>query len=105
MIEFLEIEISLAGTLSLTLMRSFNGFPVFLKGNWSVSSFFAGYVTLMIFAVCYGGWKLAKRTRLVPLMEIDFVTGRRELDEMEERDHERFGKPESWFQKVMSILF
>jgi amino acid transporter len=35
---------------------------------------------------------------------MDFYTGRRELDEMEERDEERY-RPETRFQKIMSILF
>ena len=41
---------------------------------------------------------------MVPLDELDFDTGLRELDEMEERDMETH-KVETWWQKVISILF
>lgn len=43
----------------------------------------------------YIGWKVVKRTKLVPLAEIDFMSGRRELDEMDEREQARFVKPTS----------
>lgn len=41
---------------------------------------------------------------MVRLEDIDFMTGRRELDEMEAIDAERF-KPDTWYGKIMSILF
>lgn len=59
---------------------------------------------LPIFAVCWIGWKLVKKTRVIPLAEIDFHSGRRELDELEALDEERF-KAETKYQKIISILF
>jgi amino acid transporter len=59
---------------------------------------------LPIFALCYFGWKFWNKTSIVPLWEIDFATGLQELDEMEERDEEKF-KPETPFGKMMSMLF
>jgi amino acid transporter len=47
---------------------------------------------------------LTKKTKWVKLAEMDFITGRRELDEMEERDAETY-KADTKFQKVMGILF
>ncbi|WVN89076.1 uncharacterized protein L203_104292 [Cryptococcus depauperatus CBS 7841] len=82
----------------------FNGFTVFLKGNWNTSTFVAAYITLPIFAVCWIGWKVVKGTKMIPLDQIDFDAGRRELDEMEELDRGRF-KAESKYEKIISILF
>lgn len=80
------------------------GFTVFLKGNWTTSGFFAAYVTLLIFAVCWVGWKFAKKTKWIPLGAIDFTTGRRQLDEMEEQDKVNY-KPESRWERFTSVLF
>ncbi|CAH0045288.1 unnamed protein product [Clonostachys solani] len=51
-----------------------NGFEVFM--NWDTSAFFTKYVSLLIFFVLLIGHKLWKRTKLVPLNEVDLVTGR-----------------------------
>ncbi|WVQ95325.1 hypothetical protein IAU59_002421 [Kwoniella sp. CBS 9459] len=100
----LQPYLSWYGFVFLTLVMLFNGFPVFLKGNWDTSSFFVAYVSLLLFAICWGGWKIAKKTKVVPLAEIDFESGRRELDELEAIDRERF-KVESKYQKFISVLF
>ncbi|WVW80547.1 hypothetical protein I302_102532 [Kwoniella bestiolae CBS 10118] len=100
----LQPWLSWYGFIFLTLVMLFNGFPVFLKGNWDTSSFFVAYVSLLLFAICWIGWKVVKKTKVVPLDEIDFHTGRRELDELEALDRERF-KAESKYQKIMSVLF
>ncbi|ODO05890.1 hypothetical protein I350_04951 [Cryptococcus amylolentus CBS 6273] len=92
------------GFLFFSVIILFNGFTVFLKGNWDTSSFVAAYITLPIFAVCWIGWKVVKKTKMVPLDQIDFHTGRRELDEEELADNEKF-REDTKFQKVMGILF
>ncbi|WVQ77052.1 hypothetical protein IAR50_006731 [Cryptococcus sp. DSM 104548] len=100
----LQPWLSWYGFFFFTVIILFNGFPVFLKGNWDASSFVAAYITLPIFAVCWIGWKVVKRTKMVPLDQIDFQTGRRELDEEELADQERF-KEDTKFSKIMGILF
>ena len=95
---------------------------MFLQGNWDVSKFISAYISkshpsirlplsahtddtaLPIFVGCYAGWKLAKKTKFVKLEEMDFVTGMRELDEMEARDEAKF-KPETRWGKIMSYMF
>lgn len=96
--------LSFYGFFFFTVIILVNGFQVFMQGNWNVSTFFAAYITLPIFAICWAGWKIVKKTKVVKLADIDFDTGRRELDEMEVADAERF-KPETKWQKIMSILF
>ncbi|ATY60722.1 amino acid permease [Cordyceps militaris] len=51
-----------------------SGFTVFI--NWNTSDFFAAYVSLLIFVVCYVVHKLVYRTKVVPLSEVDLVKGR-----------------------------
>lgn len=52
------------------------GFPVFLKGNWSTENFIASYVGVPIFVVPALGWKLWKRTKVRGVREIDVWSGR-----------------------------
>lgn len=92
------------GFAFFTLIILFNGFTVFLAGEWNTSKFFAAYITLPIFFICWLGWKIYFKTKVVPLDQIDFDSGRKELDEMEERDAELY-KPQGIFGKIMSILF
>ena len=99
-----------------------NGFTVFLKGNWDASSFVASYIGmshehhsipcklladetgLPVFAVCYVGWKVAKRTKLIPLAQIDFTSGMRELDLAQAEDEEKY-KPDTAWKKFIALLF
>ncbi|KAK4683742.1 hypothetical protein P7C73_g6486, partial [Tremellales sp. Uapishka_1] len=100
----LQPWLSWYGLVSFTIIIWLNGFNVFLKGNFNVSSFFAAYITLPIFALAWVGWKVWHKTKWIPLTEIDFVTGRRELDEMEAEDKKKFVSTK-WYQKVMDALF
>lgn len=90
--------------MAFTLIILFSGFTVFLKGNWDTSSFFATYITVLIFAIAWGGWKVIKKTKWVKLHEIDYATGRRQLDEMEKYDNERY-KEDTFWKKIGSALF
>ncbi|KAK8850620.1 hypothetical protein IAR55_004539 [Kwoniella newhampshirensis] len=100
----LQPWLSWYGLIFFTLIVLFNGFTVFLKGNWNVSDFFAAYITLPIFFFCWLGWKIVKKTKMVPLDQIDFHSGRRQLDELEALDAERF-RVETKYQKVINFLF
>ncbi|EIW70085.1 hypothetical protein TREMEDRAFT_68470 [Tremella mesenterica DSM 1558] len=96
--------LSYIGFAFFSVIIFFNGFTVFLRGNWNTSTFFAAYITIPIFVIAYVGWKVVKRTHIIPLAEIDFLSGRRELDEMQARDQVKY-KPESTWQKIIGTLF
>ncbi|EIM81765.1 general amino acid permease 1 [Stereum hirsutum FP-91666 SS1] len=49
-----------------------SGISVFF--SWNTSNFVAAYVNLPIYAVLYCGWKIYKKTKILPLAELDFVT-------------------------------
>lgn len=40
--------------------------------------FVINYVVIAVFALLYVGWKIVKKTSIVPLLEVDLVSGRRE---------------------------
>ncbi|WWC98773.1 hypothetical protein V866_005666 [Kwoniella sp. B9012] len=46
------------------------GFYSFLPGNWDVSDFFSSYFSVIFMIVFYFGYKLWKRTKIIPLMEV-----------------------------------
>ncbi|KOS22144.1 Arginine permease [Escovopsis weberi] len=70
----LQPYLSWFGLFFNVLIMLTNGFTVFIR--WNTSDFFASYVSVLIFVVLYGGHKLFYRTKLVPLAEVDLVTGR-----------------------------
>ena len=55
-------------------------------------------------AVLYVFWKLWKRTKFVRLDNMDFDTGRRELDSMADEEAARYKKPTTFVGKVRSFL-
>lgn len=77
--------------------------------------FVINYVVIAVFALLYVGWKIVKKTRIVPLLEVDLLSGRREgLGEEGERydggdaDNEVGGEEKSrvaWYVKVKRSVF
>lgn len=59
-----------------------SGLSVFWHFNGS--DFVAAYINLPIFALLYLGWKIFKKTKIVPLSQLDFITGIPSLEETEE---------------------
>ncbi|KAK2776438.1 hypothetical protein FQN53_002701 [Emmonsiellopsis sp. PD_33] len=59
-----------------TIITLIQGFPVFLKGNWSASDFLASYIGIPIFVVPIIAWKLYHRTTFRRALEIDLWSGR-----------------------------
>ncbi|KAK4167191.1 amino acid permease/ SLC12A domain-containing protein [Cladorrhinum sp. PSN259] len=81
----------------VTLLTITNGFHVFVP--WSYKDFLAAYITIPIFLVLYFGHKLLFRTPfLKPLSQIDVLTGKKEMDELEEADVPPVAS--NWIQKV-----
>jgi amino acid transporter len=71
----------------ITFLTLTNGFQIFFSSEWNVSNFLAAYITIRIFLVLYLGHKIFCRTRfLIPVSDIDVVTGKKEMDELEAMD-------------------
>ena len=61
----------------------FAGFDTFLP--FTKDTFVTSYIALPVFALCYSGYKLYYRSQLIPSDKVDLITGKREIDEEEER--------------------
>lgn len=61
-------------------------------------------ISLPVFFGCWIFWKLYKRTKWVSLEDMDFVTGRRELDEMMDLEEEREEKPRGVVARVWAAF-
>ncbi|WWC88923.1 uncharacterized protein L201_003838 [Kwoniella dendrophila CBS 6074] len=57
-----------------SIILIFNGFASFI-GGFSVSDFFASYVTLPVIALCFIGWKVVKKTKFVKSEDVDLSMG------------------------------
>ncbi|KAK1054144.1 hypothetical protein LTR33_014284 [Friedmanniomyces endolithicus] len=99
----------------VTILTLTNGFPVFFPENWNISDFLAAYITLPVFLVLYLGHKSWSSLRRVygrqesswkggfwsfagKVEDIDVLTGKREMDEMEAQDVPPV--PRDWVEKV-----
>ncbi|KAF2768913.1 hypothetical protein EJ03DRAFT_327877 [Teratosphaeria nubilosa] len=97
----------------VTLVTITNGYAVFFPSHWSVADFMAAYITIPIFLAMYFGHKIYTSTRFVVkgcswngdfkfaeaarqwtghwmwarrIADVDVMTGKREMDELEEMD-------------------
>ena len=75
------------GIFFISIIIVFNGFQVFLTGSWDTSTFVSAYIGLVIFLVFCIFWKIVTRPVFVRLADMDFTTGRRELDMSTFDDH------------------
>lgn len=57
---------------------------------------------LVPFFLCYVLHKLIRRTKIVPLLECDFDTGRVTRMEIEEEEEEEKNKP--WYSRILNFV-
>ncbi|WWC72409.1 uncharacterized protein I206_106371 [Kwoniella pini CBS 10737] len=75
------------------------GFYSFLPGNWDVSDFFSSYFSVIFMIVFYFGYKLVKKTKIVPLTEIPVGQFIAIADANPEEEAKPAKGPWSWFAK------
>ena len=79
-----------AALFIISILTLTNGFQVFISKNWNAADFVAAYVTLPIFLVLYLGHKIWYRTKFyIKTEDIDIITGKKEMDELEAMDEPR----------------
>ncbi|KAK8142701.1 hypothetical protein G3M48_008371 [Beauveria asiatica] len=61
----------------------FNGFDAFFPGRFSAKSFLPPYIDIPIFLGLFLGYKIIKKTKLVPLADMDLWSGKAEIDRLE----------------------
>lgn len=96
------------GTWFVVLLNTFlvfiAGYSVFVDGFHTVD-FVINYVVVAVFVVLFVGWKVVKRTEMVPLMEMDLVTGRREIvRSVEDSDASDVKKTLPWYIKAKRFV-
>lgn len=97
------------GTWFVIVINSFlvviAGYGVFI-GGFHVVDFVVNYVVVAVFVVLFCGWKVIKRTKLVPLAEIDLRSGRREiLSRVDYEGDEEEKKSVPMYVKVKRAIF
>lgn len=60
------------------------GYTTFLPGEWDVGTFLSYYMMVFIAPVLYFGWKIIKKTKIVPAIEADLIWDSRIIDAYEE---------------------
>ncbi|KAF8971963.1 hypothetical protein BGZ46_010222 [Entomortierella lignicola] len=81
----------------VSLLTITSGFQTFMP--FSAKDFVASYITIPVFLVLYIGHKIYYRTPLyIPIDQIDAVTGKKEMDELEAMGKERV--PRNWVEKA-----
>lgn len=72
------------GTAGMTTMVCIYGYTTFLPGWWDVGTFFSYYTMVFVAFVTYFGWKIIKRTNIVPAAQADLVWDKPIIDAYEE---------------------
>ncbi|CAK5270850.1 unnamed protein product [Mycena citricolor] len=70
--------------IACTTMIFLSGYAVFLPGHWSLTTFIFSYVLILILPLVFVTWKVAKRTKLRKVCEIDLFE--RERASVDDRD-------------------
>ncbi|KAI0670483.1 dicarbixylic amino acid permease [Trametes maxima] len=92
---------ALIATGIITLFKGFDTFIPFTK-----DTFVTSYIGIPAFLLFYGMYKIYYRSKLIPSDKVDLVTGKREIDEEEERfnkEQEARG-PRSRWQRIWEDL-
>ncbi|KAG0080556.1 hypothetical protein BGZ90_011959 [Linnemannia elongata] len=83
--------------LIVSLLTITSGFQTFMPFN--AKDFIAAYITIPVFLIFYLGHKIYFRTPMyIPVDQIDAITGKKEMDELEAMGEERV--PKNWLQKA-----
>ncbi|KAG6820604.1 hypothetical protein H0H93_014520 [Arthromyces matolae] len=86
------------------IIVTFKGFDAFLP--FAVDSFITSYIIIPTFFALWLGYKLYYKTELIPLDEVDLVTGKQQIDDEEEKfvaAQEALG-PKSTLRKIFDSL-
>ncbi|TNY18367.1 amino acid permease/ SLC12A domain-containing protein [Rhodotorula diobovata] len=88
------------GAFMMTIIIIFNSYQVFLRSSWDTGTFITGYICIPVFFILMLGYKFWKKTKFVRLNDMDFESGRRALDQLEEEWAAKDAAPKSWYQRV-----
>jgi len=75
-----------------SLILFFNGWAVFIHGNWDTATFVTSYIPLVMFVILYFGYRFWNKAKFIPLEDMDFMTGSRDAEEEEELPPKNIGE-------------
>ncbi|KAM0790147.1 hypothetical protein ACM66B_005468 [Microbotryomycetes sp. NB124-2] len=89
-----------------SVVTFFKGFDAFTP-TFNHKTFITSYLGIPIYVALYFGYKFWHKTKIIPLHEVDLVSGRREFDEDDAREAELRGakdeKKKSFFRKMWDM--
>jgi len=65
------------------IITFFKGYDTFIP--FKTDTFITAYIAIPTFVVLWGGYKLYFKTKVIPLDQVDLISGKREIDEEEEK--------------------
>ena len=74
-------------------------------GGFDAVGFVVNYIVIAVFVVLFVGWKVIKRTKVVPLAEIDLVSGKKEKNPRFEGGDGEEKRKVAWYVKVKRLIF
>lgn len=75
-----------------------NGFDAFFPGRLRPKTLVPPYVNIPIFLSLFLGYKWAKGTKIVPIPDVDILSGKAEIDSLEPTW--KFFEPRNWLEKL-----
>ena len=90
--------------VSTAIITIFKGFDTFLP--FTKDTFVTSYIGLPTFVLFWGFYKIWHKTKVIPIEKVDLITGKREIDEEEERfNHaEALKGPKTGLQRIWDFL-
>ncbi|EGG03420.1 uncharacterized protein MELLADRAFT_49500 [Melampsora larici-populina 98AG31] len=91
--------------IMIILIIIFNGFTFFIKDHWSSSGFIAAYGALVLYLISFVYWKLTRKTKWIEYSNMDFKTGIKQIEEMNEFYIKTSFVPKTKLEKFWDWLF
>lgn len=61
------------GLICMSTVVCCYGYAIYLPGNFTVGDFFIYYCMIFVCVILFLGWKIIKRTKLIPADQVDLI--------------------------------
>ncbi|KKY16828.1 putative general amino acid permease agp2 [Phaeomoniella chlamydospora] len=89
------------GAVGMLVVVGCYGYTTFLPGWWDVGTFFSYYTMCFVAILTYSGWKILKKTKVVPAAEADLIWDRPVIDAYE---NSLTKTPEGFWKEVLQMV-
>jgi len=90
--------------ISTAIIAFFKGFDTFIP--WNKTNFVTSYIGFPVFFVLWLGYKIVFKTKVIPLAEVDLISGKRAIDDAQadyQEKQEALGPKSRWQRFVASL--